>query len=38
MRQNWRIVLAGMLLVAMTTATFYLITVYTPPSAAPCCT
>lgn len=30
MRQNWRIVLAGMLLVAMTTATFYLITVYTP--------
>ena len=30
MGQNWRIVLAGMLLVAMTTATFYLITVYTP--------
>ncbi|WP_436296189.1 MFS transporter [Variovorax sp. LjRoot175] len=30
MRQNWRIVFAGMLLVAMTTATFYLITVYTP--------
>jgi MHS family citrate/tricarballylate:H+ symporter-like MFS transporter len=30
MRQNWRIVLAGMLLVAMTTAIFYLITVYTP--------
>lgn len=30
MQQNWRIVLAGMLMVAMTTATFYLITVYTP--------
>jgi MHS family citrate/tricarballylate:H+ symporter-like MFS transporter len=30
MRKNWRIVLAGMLLVAMTTTTFYLITVYTP--------
>ncbi len=30
MRQNWRTVLAGMLLVAMTTTTFYLITVYTP--------
>lgn len=30
MRQNWRVVFAGMLLVAMTTATFYLITVYTP--------
>jgi MHS family citrate/tricarballylate:H+ symporter-like MFS transporter len=30
MRQNWRLVLAGMLLVAMTTTTFYLITVYTP--------
>jgi MFS transporter, MHS family, citrate/tricarballylate:H+ symporter len=29
-RQNWKIVLAGMLLVAMTTTTFYLITVYTP--------
>ncbi|RQM50599.1 MFS transporter [Paraburkholderia bannensis] len=27
---NWRIVIAGMLLVAMTTTTFYLITVYTP--------
>ncbi|AJG22926.1 MFS transporter [Cupriavidus basilensis] len=27
---NWRTVLAGMLLVAMTTTTFYLITVYTP--------
>jgi len=27
---NWRVVLAGMLLVAMTTTTFYLITVYTP--------
>jgi len=30
MKQNWRIVLCGMLLVAMTTTTFYLITVYTP--------
>ena len=30
MKANWRIVLAGMLLVAMTTTTFYLITVYTP--------
>ncbi len=30
MMRNWRIVLAGMLLVAMTTTTFYLITVYTP--------
>jgi MHS family citrate/tricarballylate:H+ symporter-like MFS transporter len=28
--QNWRTVFAGMLLVAMTTTTFYLITVYTP--------
>jgi MHS family citrate/tricarballylate:H+ symporter-like MFS transporter len=28
--ENWRVVIAGMLLVAMTTATFYLITVYTP--------
>jgi MFS transporter, MHS family, citrate/tricarballylate:H+ symporter len=27
---NWRVVVAGMLLVAMTTTTFYLITVYTP--------
>jgi len=27
---NWRIVLAGMLLVVMTTVSFYLITVYTP--------
>jgi MFS transporter, MHS family, citrate/tricarballylate:H+ symporter len=27
---NWKTVLAGMLLVAMTTTTFYLITVYTP--------
>jgi len=27
---NWRIVIAGMMLVAMTTTTFYLITVYTP--------
>jgi MHS family citrate/tricarballylate:H+ symporter-like MFS transporter len=27
---NWRIILAGMLLVAMTTVSFYLITVYTP--------
>lgn len=27
---NWRVVLAGMLLVAMTTVSFYLITVYTP--------
>ena len=30
MLRNWRTVLAGMLLVAMTTTTFYLITVYTP--------
>lgn len=30
MLQNWRTVFAGMLLVAMTTTTFYLITVYTP--------
>ena len=30
MKENWRVVLAGMLLVAMTTTTFYLITVYTP--------
>src|ERR1700751_4735027 len=30
MLQNWRTVLAGMLLVAMTTTSFYLITVYTP--------
>jgi len=30
MAQNWQIVLAGMLLVVMTTVSFYLITVYTP--------
>jgi MHS family citrate/tricarballylate:H+ symporter-like MFS transporter len=30
MVQNWQIVLLGMLLVVMTTVTFYLITVYTP--------
>ncbi len=30
MGENWRTVFAGMLLVAMTTTTFYLITVYTP--------
>jgi MFS transporter, MHS family, citrate/tricarballylate:H+ symporter len=30
MRSNWLLVFAGMLLVAMTTTTFYLITVYTP--------
>jgi MHS family citrate/tricarballylate:H+ symporter-like MFS transporter len=30
MAENWSVVLQGMLLVAMTTATFYLITVYTP--------
>lgn len=30
MLQNWQTVFAGMLLVAMTTTTFYLITVYTP--------
>jgi MFS transporter, MHS family, citrate/tricarballylate:H+ symporter len=30
MLANWRVVIAGMLLVAMTTTTFYLITVYTP--------
>jgi MHS family citrate/tricarballylate:H+ symporter-like MFS transporter len=30
MVKNWSVVLEGMLLVAMTTTTFYLITVYTP--------
>jgi MFS transporter, MHS family, citrate/tricarballylate:H+ symporter len=30
MAQNWQIVLAGMLMVVMTTVSFYLITVYTP--------
>jgi MHS family citrate/tricarballylate:H+ symporter-like MFS transporter len=30
MIQNWQLVIAGMLLVAMTTVSFYLITVYTP--------
>lgn len=30
MLDNWSLVLAGMLLVAMTTVSFYLITVYTP--------
>jgi MHS family citrate/tricarballylate:H+ symporter-like MFS transporter len=30
MLQNWKTVIAGMMLVAMTTTTFYLITVYTP--------
>jgi MFS transporter, MHS family, citrate/tricarballylate:H+ symporter len=30
MLENWQTVIAGMLLVAMTTTTFYLITVYTP--------
>ncbi|MCY0389274.1 MFS transporter [Robbsia sp. Bb-Pol-6] len=30
MGQNWRVVFAGMLMTAMTTTTFYLITVYTP--------
>jgi MHS family citrate/tricarballylate:H+ symporter-like MFS transporter len=30
MLDNWRVVLTGMLLVAMTTTTFYFITVYTP--------
>ncbi|WP_028357200.1 MFS transporter [Brackiella oedipodis] len=30
MRENWKIVLCGMLLVAMTTTNFYFITVYTP--------
>lgn len=30
MLDNWRVVAAGMLLVAMTTTTFYFITVYTP--------
>ena len=29
-RQNWRIVLAGMMMVVMTTVSFYLITIYTP--------
>ena len=28
--RNWRVVIGGMLLTAMTTTTFYLITVYTP--------
>ncbi|PYD11168.1 MULTISPECIES: MFS transporter [Pseudomonas syringae group] len=28
--QNWRVVIAGMLMVAMTTTTFYLITIYAP--------
>ena len=28
--QNWRIVVLGMLLVVMTTVSFYTITVYTP--------
>ena len=28
--QNWRVVVAGMLMVAMTTTAFYLITVYAP--------
>lgn len=27
---NWKVVVAGMLMVAMTTTSFYLITVYTP--------
>jgi MFS transporter, MHS family, citrate/tricarballylate:H+ symporter len=30
MVENWRIIVAGMLLVVMTTVSFYLITVYTP--------
>ncbi len=30
MLANWKTVLAGMMMVAMTTTTFYLITVYTP--------
>ncbi|HLX79048.1 MAG TPA: MFS transporter [Burkholderiales bacterium] len=30
MAENWTVVIEGMLLVAMTTTTFYLITVYTP--------
>jgi MHS family citrate/tricarballylate:H+ symporter-like MFS transporter len=30
MATNWKVVIAGMLLVAMTTTAFYLITVYTP--------
>jgi MHS family citrate/tricarballylate:H+ symporter-like MFS transporter len=30
MLKNWQVVVAGMFLVAMTTTTFYLITVYTP--------
>ena len=33
--QNWLIVLAGMLLVAMTTISFYLITVYAPTFGKP---
>ena len=35
---NWQVVLAGMMLVAMTTTTFYLITVYTPTFGERCCT
>src|SRR5258708_23683780 len=31
MIRNWGVVLAGMLLIIMTTVSFYLITVYTPP-------
>jgi MHS family citrate/tricarballylate:H+ symporter-like MFS transporter len=30
MRQNWQVIVAGTLMVAMTTTAFYLITVYTP--------
>jgi MHS family citrate/tricarballylate:H+ symporter-like MFS transporter len=30
LRANWRVVVAGMMLVVMTTVSFYLITVYTP--------
>src|SRR5260221_10005876 len=29
---NWKIILLGMLMVAMTTVTFYFVTVYTPRS------
>jgi len=30
MLENWKLVIAGMMLVSMTTVSFYLITVYTP--------
>ena len=33
---NWRVVVAGMLMVAMTTTAFYLITVYAPTFGKKC--